>query len=240
MKNNFIIMVLAFFIALDNSVECKSLKHILNSGKFPEVESNYLDLSNLGLTDIKGIGKYPGIENVQVLILRDNKLQSIEALKEIYGIDLQALDISSNKISDIAVLGKFKKLRALFMEGNKIDGVSLKKLLDTLPLLENLHVDDNPVKDPVYKYNFQTTGAARNANYLQVFPYVAEDQIGAVIVQEVESKVVADKCSICIDDEDDSELVALECFHIFHRNCIGKWIQSQEKAKCPMCKKQLE
>ena len=110
MKINIKFIILSYLVIFNNSLDSKSLKHILNSGKYPLVESRALDLSNLGLTDIKGIGKYPDIKKVKILILRDNKLRSINALSDIDVKDnLEALDMASNNISDISVLTKFTR-----------------------------------------------------------------------------------------------------------------------------------
>jgi len=43
-----------------------------------------------------------------------------------------------------------------------------------------------------------------------------------------------EKCHICIDTwEDNQRLTRLNCFHLFHTECISTWLK--EKKKCPIC-----
>ena len=47
-------------------------------------------------------------------------------------------------------------------------------------------------------------------------------------------------CSICANTLDgDDKYVKLKCNHIFHKNCITKWLNSSKKSNnyCPDCKK---
>ena len=47
-----------------------------------------------------------------------------------------------------------------------------------------------------------------------------------------------DVCSICLSDYDISSLIIrLDCGHIFHRECIYKWIR--KKRHCPYCRCQI-
>ncbi|KAF8673364.1 hypothetical protein HU200_048925 [Digitaria exilis] len=46
-------------------------------------------------------------------------------------------------------------------------------------------------------------------------------------------------CAICLHDmeADDVKLRAMPCSHIFHQNCIFKWLR--RSATCPLCRHQL-
>ena len=53
-----------------------------------------------------------------------------------------------------------------------------------------------------------------------------------------------EKCAICYENFKENEKVKMtECFHIFHLNCIKKWIESKEEmnesADCPICQSNL-
>lgn len=52
-------------------------------------------------------------------------------------------------------------------------------------------------------------------------------------------RVKSDCCSICINDFDVDERVCfLKCNHIFHKNCIMKWLL--KKNTCPLCRCKLQ
>lgn len=45
-------------------------------------------------------------------------------------------------------------------------------------------------------------------------------------------------CSICLEDfEVDSELYVIPCTHLFHVNCLEKWVT--ENYKCPVCRGEI-
>ncbi|XP_045822254.1 RING-H2 finger protein ATL80-like [Trifolium pratense] len=55
-----------------------------------------------------------------------------------------------------------------------------------------------------------------------------------------------DRCSICLEEYcegSDSELIYTECSHIFHEECIGKWLhQCEDRSSsysCPMCRREI-
>lgn len=52
--------------------------------------------------------------------------------------------------------------------------------------------------------------------------------------EHAESRVVADTCSICLEQIHNS-CATLECGHTFHANCISDWFRSQH-VTCPECR----
>lgn len=42
-----------------------------------------------------------------------------------------------------------------------------------------------------------------------------------------------DFCTICLEDEKE-DLIKLNCNHIYHKDCIAKWISSNNS--CPICR----
>ena len=49
-------------------------------------------------------------------------------------------------------------------------------------------------------------------------------------------KGLMSECSICIEELNDvDEVLFTKCSHVFHKNCINKWI-SEYNIKCPICK----
>lgn len=43
-------------------------------------------------------------------------------------------------------------------------------------------------------------------------------------------------CSICMDNIFNNEIYKTSCDHIFHRNCLLKWLEKKES--CPYCRKE--
>jgi hypothetical protein len=53
---------------------------------------------------------------------------------------------------------------------------------------------------------------------------------------EKTKKIFVDKCTICICDfEDEDVITLLPCDHVFHEECIMPWLQ-KESHKCPICR----
>lgn len=51
---------------------------------------------------------------------------------------------------------------------------------------------------------------------------------------------VMDDCSICVSTFIDKEIVRrLPCFHLFHKNCIDRWFQSNRRKLCPICRSSI-
>ena len=47
-------------------------------------------------------------------------------------------------------------------------------------------------------------------------------------------------CPICFENvEKNKAYRILECGHKFHKTCIDKWLYSEEKNSCPMCRMEL-
>lgn len=46
---------------------------------------------------------------------------------------------------------------------------------------------------------------------------------------------IDEECGICIEKFDKKDIVKLHCNHIFHRECIKKWLCHQ-KTTCPICR----
>jgi hypothetical protein len=46
-----------------------------------------------------------------------------------------------------------------------------------------------------------------------------------------------ESCAVCLDGFEEGKAVVLPCRHIFHRECIGNWIDL--KTSCPVCRAPL-
>eukprot|EP00438_Fugacium_kawagutii_P017005 Skav232635 [mRNA] locus=scaffold12:204708:204923:+ [translate_table: standard] len=58
-------------------------------------------------------------------------------------------------------------------------------------------------------------------------------------MQKVPARTEAELCSICFEDQDDSEEISrLPCGHEFHKKCVKKWLVSC-RMRCPLCNHDL-
>lgn len=53
-----------------------------------------------------------------------------------------------------------------------------------------------------------------------------------------------DTCPICCEDYDISEIVTLECGHVFHKMCLMNWSRKEMTLKtspsCPLCRDEYD
>lgn len=230
-------------LCVSSLVDGQSLKHLLNSGNYPRVCKSVLDLSNYNLSDINGIEDYPDIEYVDNLIIKDNKIKSLKPLAKLYEKyknPLQWLDICSNKICDITPLYNFKKtLKHLYAEYNQLDSNELISILIYLNL-ESLYIEFNPINNAGFSQN-QIMGRMRNKNYLDIINYSRKYQIHKIDVFKVTSDEFS--CGICLDENDQEDLYATQCLHVFHGLCLSKWLKTcydnRRYKTCPNCRRSL-
>ena len=91
---------------LNNTSTASSIRNIM-----PQPDLTTLNLSGVGLVEISEFGRDGNLPKIRKLLLGDNKIESIEPLKDL--TSLRALDLSGNPLSDIAALGNHKNLVAL-------------------------------------------------------------------------------------------------------------------------------
>jgi hypothetical protein len=68
-----------------------------------------------------------------------------------------------------------------------------------------------------------------------------------IIEKQNSHEYMGDCCSICLfyynddvnDVEQQQEIIKIKCNHIFHLNCLSKWV-NQNKKTCPMCRNIIE
>ena len=57
--------------------------------------------------------------------------------------------------------------------------------------------------------------------------------------EEIKNKYKDEICSICME-EINRDISITKCNHIFHYNCIGKYINDYGKKECPICRRDLK
>ena len=63
-------------------------------------------------------------------------------------------------------------------------------------------------------------------------------------IELLKTRIETDDCSICLDNYKGGNIVTsitiLKCGHVFHSDCINKWIKFNGKISyCPLCKDQI-
>ena len=101
-----------------------------------------------------------------------------------------------------------------FQNNSNIDDNDFNQLLEDLNLLENGNNEDLIKKD----------------DYKEILRYIPTST-----VKELKKSSSNNKCVICLSEFQVGEQEStLPCLHIFHSNCIEKWIV--ENKTCPICK----
>ncbi len=138
------------------------MEHVLFKNKKYPVINFRLDLSGLGINDIKEITNLGDLKTVKLLDLHNNNITVINGLEklcslqilylqgnkiiEISGLNtlenLEELKLSNNNIKDITGLTHLKNLKILDLCNNEIESISG---LESLTSLENLVLSDNKI-----------------------------------------------------------------------------------------------
>ncbi len=125
-----------------------------------------LDLSNKGITDIKGLEVF---DKVNTLKLSNNNISNLSPIRDLTGIQylylnnnnisdlsllvtsledaevaLNILDLSNNKIADITMLSNFNNLITLNLSGNQISNIDSVAGLENL---QDLYLGSNNITD---------------------------------------------------------------------------------------------
>ena len=62
------------------------------------------------------------------------------------------------------------------------------------------------------------------------------------VINQLETADVEDndeKCCVCYLPYNNAECFKLKCHHIFHSNCITRWIDASQKKQCPLCRDEI-
>ena len=62
------------------------------------------------------------------------------------------------------------------------------------------------------------------------------DEIKKALIRLKSRNFLTSECTICLQPiHNDSQCRMLNCYHIFHSECLVKWFS--DRANCPICKK---
>ena len=96
--------------------------------------------------------------------------------------------------------------------------------------INNLFGDGNDLNVEEYLNDNDNNLNGVDINIINSFPKsVIED------VNKLEEK----QCIICLEDfKNGEEKTTIPCFHIYHPNCINKWLKAHNT--CPICKTEID
>lgn len=109
-------------------VHSELIKSIELGGKSFPSDSETVEATELGLTDISRVS---GFTNLKHLDLSKNHISNVSALSSL--TSLETLDLSDNKISDVSALHSLTNLRQLWLGGNNLSADQIDALRAALP-----------------------------------------------------------------------------------------------------------
>ena len=183
-----------------------------------------LSIIDLSYNQIYDLSPLSESTNLRYLTLRGNHISNLNPLAGLTNI--RRLNLENNRISDLSPLSGFNRLD-LDLEGNNI--------LDPSPLAEIPNLDVSFEDDYLsIKYADARYSRNRNNRVLSLKKTKQHKLINRSPRNEINNEEII--CSICLQEyREDDELSELPgCHHLFHKNCLGKWIAKH--GNCPYCK----
>lgn len=101
-------------------------------------KTNSINIENLKIQDISPLVE---AKNLRVLLMSNNQIEDISALK---GLSLRWLDISNNPITDLLPISDMDNLEALWASSMKISSIAA---LHNMKKLHYLSVENNQIED---------------------------------------------------------------------------------------------
>ena len=120
----------------------KSIKHVIYDDKAYLCKNNGLDLSGLGINNIKNVKNLKSLKDLIWLNLSYNNVKEIEGLSTLR--NLTFLTLGNNLISEIKGLENLKNLTGLHLFDNKITEI---KGLEGLSNLRSLNLNNNQISE---------------------------------------------------------------------------------------------
>ena len=111
--------------------DCTSMMKVLRT-------TNSMSIEGVEIEDISPLSE---AKNLRVLLMANNKVSDISALR---GLSLRWLDISNNPISDLDPISKLDKLETLWASSLQVSSIDA---LQNLKRLQYLSVEDNQIVD---------------------------------------------------------------------------------------------
>lgn len=110
--------------------------------------------------------------------------------------------------------------------------INFVELMDSLNVVE--------LMDSFYFFDELTYSFEENMNYIKSDMILQPDMCGDYICElqnyDIGNFCTNNLCSICLNEFTlSTEIYVISCNHLFHKKCIGEWIN--KKKNCPLCRK---
>ncbi|CAL6114856.1 Chain_A [Hexamita inflata] len=145
-------------ISTPNASICTRTGNIFNLNAIPKSITELL-IEKCELDNIEG---FQFMDQLQILVLANNKLQQIDQLKNL--TNLTFLDLQRNQIKDILMLQSLTSLVHLNLSQNRITDISV---LQFLPQIITLDISNNGLSDIQPTVVAKPTLISKNTNYFK-------------------------------------------------------------------------
>ena len=190
--------------------------HIILNGNFNKIISNTPQISNI--SDFGSNNKEFFEENNSEK--RDDDIEVIDTLPERFLLNWENDDISSNNEENEENVNDNNM-------NNEIQRNEIFEIVNNIySLIESTNIATNLIK--AYINN--------NTNINNINLYLID-----VSFKNQENNKDREKCAICLVNFIENEQIKMtSCFHLFHFQCIKKWIEEKlSSPDCPICRNKL-
>ena len=163
----------------------------------------------------------------------DDDLDSLEIQPQKYVLNSDLEEISNNSEKN-----EEKEDHNIIINHNNInDEIKQKIILEIVNNIYLLILNTNIATISLLDY------LQRNNNSLQISPNLEQilSELIDISFQKGDIYKDSEKCAVCLVNFLENEKIKMTmCFHLFHFQCIKKWIETKiESPDCPICRRRL-
>ena len=119
--------------------------------------------------------------------------------------------------------------------------ISSRQLVDSLLVYRNYLSNSNFTnRYRNYAIYLQESSSEHNMSSIDINNEDNSFRLDSIILENVD-KLCSEKkkCTVCLEDfENSDKVINLTCLHMFHSECIRKWLRKNNS--CPICKNEVD